>query len=271
MTPWAQVLIIGCLFSTSVVVGCSPESQDRPPPFNPQTTSTSGTTGHLPGGGAGTTGDGGATGDGDADGDVARGKVERFTDVDLVLTEPYEQSADVVVLDRDDSDSISVRYDGAEFSTELTANSQWMLVAPEFDTTHLPTMTLWDGKATAPMLTIMPRSVMDEIVGGLRNPTSVNDTRSQLFVQVLDADGDEGVVGVIPTVTGGPDLAFEDRGSWSDFDDSTSESGLFVAYNILSRSVPGQDIQVILSGSVDAEFRVRLVEGAVTIVTYSVD
>jgi hypothetical protein len=138
---------------------------------------------------------------------------------------------------------------------------------PEFDLEHLHSIMLWDGRSN-PAPSVVARSALTEIMGGLIAADSLNDARAQLFVRVVEKDGVTGIAGVFPTVVGGTAVAFLDGGTWQDVDESTGDSGEFLAYNVSAAALPGQDVKVMLSGSLDAEFTVRLAAGATTIVTY---
>jgi len=212
-------------------------------------------------------GDGDETGEGGATGDV-QGTVKRFVGTDFASTEPYDEPAEIWIMDRQLGKEIAkVPYDGAEFSVQRHADPQWLAVVPEFDLEHLDSLTLWDGQAE-PRPAMLARSALEEIMGGLIAADFPNDARAQLFVRIVEKDGTTGVAGVIPTVVGGPNLAFLDGGAWRDVDDSTGDSGEFLAYNVSAAALPGQDVKVMLSGSLDAEFTVRLATGATTMVTY---
>lgn len=199
---------------------------------------------------------------------VATGRVEMFQDARFILTAPYTEAAQIWVMDRAGSGSTRVDYDGRTFTAPLTRRSQWVAVKPDFDQAHMTTISLWDGIEVEPTLNIVPRAVLSDILGGLIGATTVSNARAHALIQVFDPDGKTPVAGVVPTVAAADGIAFYDQGVWSDVDDMTARSGLFLAYNIFAGPLVGQDNQVILSGTVDAEFSVRLAEGAVTIVTY---
>lgn len=203
--------------------------------------------------------------------EFAEGTVARFSDSTFVLTEPYELPAQVWLMERGGEQVSRVPYDGLSFRAPLSDQPMWLAVVPEFDRTTLPTMMLWDGVDQEPRPTLAPDQMLAEILGGLIYADTLNELRAHLLVQVVAADDRVGgVAGVKPLVPGGPTLAFEERGVWSDIDEGTGESGLFLSYNIVARALPGQDVNVTLTGTVDAEFQVRLAEGVLTMVTYEV-
>lgn len=256
---------LGTVLLGLVVWSCSAEKAERPPLWQGGGT----TTGSFPVGGVGTGEGNNEGGAGNSDGEtVATGRVETFQDARFILTAPYTEAAQIWVMERAGSDSTRVDYNGMSFTTPLTRRSQWMAVKPDFDQTHMTTISLWDGIEVEPTLNIVPRAVLSDILGGLIGAATVGDARAHALIQVFDPDGKTPMAGVMPTVGAAEGIAFYDQGVWSDVDDMTAQSGLFLAYNISAGPLVGQDNQVILSGTVDAEFSVRLAEGAVTIVTY---
>lgn len=254
--------VLGVLATSS----CSQKGEERPPLSQGGSVST----GFVPDGGLGTgdgDGEGGATGDAGSE-TMATGLVQTFQDSDFILTAPYTEVAQIWVMDHGSSDYTQANYDGATFTTPLTGQSQWMAVAPDFDTTHMRTISLWDGLETEPQLNIVPRAALSDVLSGLIGSTTVIDSRAFALIQVFDTDGETPKAGVVPTIGAAEGIAFYDQGVWSDAADSTARSGLFLAYNVFTVPLVGQDTQVILSGTVDGQFSVRLAEGAITIVTY---
>ncbi|HXS16036.1 MAG TPA: hypothetical protein VN764_02545 [Polyangiaceae bacterium] len=255
-TPSSSVALL-----LSVLCACQAEPPERAPPLDVADKWSSGLVSSSG------PGDGDEGGEGGAAGEV-RGSVRRFIGTDFSSTEAYDEPALIWIMERlTTQDVVKVPYDGTEFFTERSASPKWLAVVPEFDVDHLDSVTLWDGRSE-PEPAVVARSALAEIMGGLIASDTPNDARAQLFVRVVAEDGVTGVAGVIPTVTGGPDLAFLDGGTWQDLDDSTGDSGQFLAYNVSAAALPGKDVKVLLSGSLDAEFSVRLAAGATTMVTY---
>jgi hypothetical protein len=212
-------------------------------------------------------GDGDQTGEGGATGEV-QGTVKSFVGTNFAALESYEEPAEIWVMDRQAGQATEkVPYDGEEFFVPRSVVSQWLGVVPEFDVEHWDSIMLWDGRSK-PEPAVIARSALMEIMGGLIAADSPNDARAQLFVRIVEKDGVTGIAGVLPTVVGGTDLAFLDGGVWRDADESTGDSGEFLAYNVSASALPGQNVKVLLGGSLDAEFTVRLAAGATTMVTY---
>lgn len=258
---------LGCaLIGASSTFACQKEEPERLPPFEGDTWKES--TGRVPGGGRGDGDDEETSAGGSQDqAEQLQGRVEAFVEPQFVLKEGYSEPSSVWIIDRTRTDWVEVPYDGEAFFVDPVSASSWLAVVPEFDNEHLDTITIWDG-ASAPLPVVVPTIVLEEIVGGLIAADTVNSARAQLLVQVLDSDGVTGLAGVIPIISGASDIAYLDAGVWSDADEATGSSGLFLAYNVTARDMPGQDVRVILSGTIEAEFTVRLAAGVATVVSY---
>lgn len=249
------------------LVGCSDEPTERPPLIEGGGSNVTG--GGSPGG-AGAPGEGEEPGSLGAGAQVA-GEVEAFLDDGFVLTQLYTQPATLFLFEDGSSESVETAYDGASYSAVVApGSSYWVQVEPNFDTATFPTVSYVERATTSTELPVFPRSVVEEILGGLTSPTLVNDSRAQLIVQVVDGSG-QPIAGVVPTAPRATDIAFEDGGLWRDNLEETTESGTFIAYNLAVGSRPGENILMLFTGSVDAEHEVRAIERSVTFVRLTVD
>ncbi len=259
-------LFLSCAVSMSFW-GCGSEPESRPPSLSERDSDTglvfpdSGVSGSQQG--SSTSGAGGNAPQGEA----VSGAVYRFVDSDFVIAQSYTETARISVWSREGSAVENADYNGESFSLTATEQPGWIVVTPEFDTTHLRTMVPWDGTGGELEVPMFSRASMSELLAGLIRAATINDERAQLIVEVLSEEG-QGIAGVKPTIVGGPDLAFFDGGTWSDKDNQTGESGRFISYNIAARALPGQDVHVLLAGAIDAEFDVRVAQGTVSWVSF---
>ena len=183
----------------------------------------------------------------------------------------YLKSVDVFVLDEDGRSLVDGFGADGQFSVEgvVKQDGGWIFVAPSEDAATMMTVTQHNIGAGSVDVTLVRAALLDGILSNLTSAPAVSSVSSQLLMKFVDPLG-ASVSGVNVIVSGGPDLAYASGAAWLESRNDTDIEGLALAYNIPVKSSPGEDRLVILSGAVAEELTVRLVAGAVTVVTVTV-
>lgn len=244
------------------VVSCGPGDQpSRPPALN--STGSGGPVGSPDSGMGGqmTTDPGGE--------DSVTAVINAYADDSFLTSTGYDGGATVHVFNADATGTQS----GSGPSTGVLVEqvelgvARLVLVQPDSVAEFFPTLTtqdISDGSITA---SVVPVSVIEGILSSLQSSTEINENAGHVALRIEDSGGTP-VSGVeISFNSGGGEVAYKSGTVWFDGQDATDVEGQVFLLNQLAADLPGTDLRIILTGSVDEEVVVRVVRGAVTLVT----
>lgn len=226
--------------------------------------------GATPGPRAGTEGDGGEGGAPSGEGTV-EGVVVQYSDDSFLSTSPFRGAADITFLNSTGTSQVGVRYDGNSFAGQgMILGQNWIYVEPD-DASGYPTMTAQTVTEEGFEAPVISRALLDDIFLNLTTAAELEPNRAQLMLLVVDESGNP-VPGVEadPFAARPPFVAYKQNANWVSYLDETTSDGLVFVPNLEALAFPGQAVQVILSGAVDAELDVRLARGAITLMTHVV-
>lgn len=212
-------------------------------------------------------GQGGDEGDPTAAGTV-EGVVVQFLNDSFDSTTTFPGVAGISMASPFGGTAVETTYDGVDFVAEGDViGERWVLIDPD-DDSAFPTMTHQNFGEEEASLPVVPRAVLEQIFQNLTTPAELNTSRAQLLLRVVDTSG-EGVVGVQADslATGVQIVAYKEDGVWPAYLDATTEEGLTFVPNLEAPAFPGQVLLAVLAGAIDEEVEVRLVRGAITVVT----
>lgn len=199
---------------------------------------------------------------------TVEGVVVQFLDDSFENTTVFPGVADVTVASVSGSLPAEARYDGVDFVIDgEVVGKRWLLVEPD-DSSAFPTMTLHELGSEEASVPVVPRAVLDEIFQNLTTPEDLNTARAQLVFRVVDSLGN-GVSGVEADsfVIGDQSVSYRDDAVWAGYLDETTEEGLALVPNLEAPAFPGQVLTAVLTGAIDEEVEVRIVRGAITVIT----
>jgi hypothetical protein len=243
--------------SVLLISGCGSEEPERP-----DSVGIGGPVGVIGSG----SGDGGEEGGG-TDG-AATGQVVQFVDDSFSGVTAYVGLSVVSIASTDGRSAVDGEYDGAEFVVEgNVVGRRWVQASPIDDATRYPTITQQDFGEDASSVPVVQRVVLDQVFQGLTSPAEMVATRAQLVVRIVDGSG-VGIAAVKANIfASNPNIAYSDDGLWQSFGDATTSDGLILVSNLEASPFPGQAIQVLLTGAVEAEREARIAGGAITVLT----
>jgi hypothetical protein len=183
----------------------------------------------------------------------------------------YTRPSTVFVIDESGTSSVDGEFDGAELAVDgvTLTNNRWVAVEAINDNTIYPTVSQHDLRSGSIVAPLVPIAVVDEIFTKMTPETQFNEARAHILMRVVDGAGN-GVEGVTPSVFSAStdsEPAYALDGQWLALDDSTNPEGLIFFANLEAPALPGQNTQIELTGTTEAEVTVRLVSGAITVVT----
>lgn len=254
---WPIVLLVG------LALGCQTDDDEpRPPGYD-------GDTGSGFGSGFGS-GDGdGMGGEGPAEGDSVSGTVSEYLDDTFTNTAVYEESATAYVISQNGQSHRSGATSGGTFTVSGIEHGpdRWVAVEADDDDALVPTVTRQDLGDAPLVLPLVPRTVLEGIVFSLQSQVNINENAAHIALTIVDDTGAP-IPGVEVTYnSGGGTVAYKNGDTWLDLDDSSNASGQIFIANEQAANLPGTDSQLILTGSIDEELLVRVINGSVTVMT----
>lgn len=212
-------------------------------------------------------GQGGDDGDPSATG-TARGVVVQFLNDSFDGATAFPGVAAISIASPSGSSSVETNYDGVDFAAEgEVLGERWVFVEPD-DSSAFPTITLQEFGSEEASVPVVPRAVLEQIFQNLTTPAELNSARAQLLFRVVDSSGNS-VSGVEADsfVIGEQSVAYKEGAIWAGYLEATTEEGLALVPNLPASAFPGQILTAVLTGAIDEEVDVRLVRGAITVVT----
>ena len=168
----------------------------------------------------------------------------------------------------------SLPFDGIAFVSDQVPQgpSFWVATEPTDALQLFPTLTLQDTSESASALDLWlaDRLAIDAIFASLITPTAVRPESAQILFLIRD-EQQQGIPGVIVSLFAAGAPLYFDAGVWTEFADRTDASGKAFSPNVAASALPGQDVQVVLSGSTSGEFVVRAAAGMLTIAQLEVE
>jgi hypothetical protein len=159
----------------------------------------------------------------------------------------------------------------AQVTIEDVALSGMRWIATETDDPGFyPTVSSQDISSGSILTNVLPASILEGIVFSLQSQVSINPNAGHIALTIVDTAG-EPIPGVeVSFNSGGGTVAYRDGSSWFDVDDATSTDGQIFLINEQASDLPGQTSQLIFIGAVNEELAVRVVRGAVTVMTIQI-
>lgn len=248
--------------------GCSGEP-DRPP-IRPACSADD----CLPAPGSGVPGAGGAPGGGGGSGGGVEGEEVTVTGAILQYTEDqflqpttFTGPGELEAFETSGARFAGTFADGTFTLPEVPAGaSLWLLARPSSAALHFPTWTFIEARddiqVTAPLL---QRAVVEEIMSTLTVPGVPLQGTAQVVLRVLNANQTP-VEGVTVAAPAAQLIIYGAQGTWSETEVSTDTTGLVVLGNVAASPVPGNELDVILSGAGSGSFALRVANDTATFV-----
>lgn len=256
LLPW--------LACCALLGACSGEDDDRPPPAP----ICSGSDCAVPPGSTapGTGGGGGTAGAPGGERISLTGSVIQYTEDQFVQVSPFTAPGTVLVLQPSGGLATGDFSNGSFVVPDVESGpALWTLTQPASGALHFDTWALIDTRPAELIIPVVARSVLDDILSVLTVPAVPIAGTAQVVLRVVGPDGTgrEGITVVAPAAQL---VIYASSGTWSETEPATDETGFVVLANVAASDVPGNDMQVALSGAANAQYTIHVANDTLTYV-----
>lgn len=200
------------------------------------------------------------------------GKVEAFSDNRFNLTIPLTETGTILAQSAIESDEyLSAFYDGASYTLidVLASSDTWLEYNPEDPVNNFATLTRGSTVSGEYDLRVVPRIIIEDLMGFASQIASPNPERAQLILRAVDSLGNP-ASNINFSVPGTEFTLYATASTWSEELQATTNSGLFFGANI-DVTAQRTSLPVIINDGELRDQTVLLSPGSVTYLQIIVD